>query len=54
MARITVKDIPKDQKITKEELKRIRGGADIKHYSTVFFPKVESYSPYLKIAGEKW
>jgi hypothetical protein len=26
MARIKIKDIPKDQKIEKEELKRIRGG----------------------------
>ena len=54
MARIKVNDIPKDQKISKEELKRIRGGADIKHYSTVFFPKVGSVSPYLKFDGEKW
>jgi len=27
MARIKIKDIPKDQKISKEELMRIRGGA---------------------------
>ncbi len=26
MARIKIKDLPKDQKITKEELKRIYGG----------------------------
>jgi len=27
MARIKIKDLPKDMKITKEELKRVRGGA---------------------------
>ena len=27
MARIRIKDLPKDMKISKEELKRIRGGA---------------------------
>ena len=27
MARIRIKDLPKDIKISKEELKRIRGGA---------------------------
>ena len=27
MARIKIKDLPKDQKITKDELKKIRGGA---------------------------
>ncbi|MBW2092594.1 MAG: type VI secretion system tube protein Hcp [Deltaproteobacteria bacterium] len=27
MARLKIKDLPKDQKISKEELKRIRGGA---------------------------
>jgi len=27
MTRIKIKDLPKDQKITKDELKKIRGGA---------------------------
>jgi len=49
MARIKVKDIPKDQKISKDELKRIRGGAayiKIDVFSpiqtTSVYPKIES------------
>ena len=48
MARIKVKDIPKDQKISKDELKRIRGGAAFIKIDvftpTSVFPKVESTS----------
>ena len=43
MARIKIKDLPKDMKITKEELKRVRGGAYEFYYpSGVTFHKVES------------
>ena len=46
MVRIKIKDIPKDQKITKEELQRIRGGATYFNstisFNSLYFPKVES------------
>ena len=43
MARIKIKDLPKDMKITKEEMKRIQGGISSE---PVYF------QPYLKISGE--
>ena len=56
MARIKVKDIPKDQKISREELKRIRGGAGFIKYDgisffqgTTVFPKIEIVNVFPKV-----
>jgi hypothetical protein len=58
MARIKIKDISKDKKINKDELKRIRGGAvlanyDLKYdginYSNPFDAKIEPAKFFIKV-----
>ena len=53
MARFKVEDIPKNQKISTDELKRIRGGAflvnyDGINYSNPFDAKIEPPKLFLK------
>ena len=57
MARIRISDLPKDMKITRQELKRIRGGAmipllgestDAKHKNEIEINKeIDKSTPYL-------
>jgi hypothetical protein len=51
MARIKIKDLPKDMKITKEQMKRIQGG--ISSEPVYFSPnlKISSEPVYLKISS---
>jgi hypothetical protein len=55
MARIKFNDLPKDQKISKEELKRIRGGVLYTSPSVRYF-KSREYDSYdlLLIQDLKW
>ncbi len=45
MARIKVKDLPKDMKISKDEMKRVKGGILLSSYTLA--GKIE-YSPEIK------
>lgn len=68
MARIKIVDLPKDQKISREELKRVKGGVDLmlssnildtslKFDSTLNLMKIESSTNFMKIENEsfiKW
>lgn len=49
MARIKVKDIPKDQKISKDELKRIRGGGAFAKYDGITYLQGTTVIPKLEI-----
>ncbi|MBN1293891.1 MAG: hypothetical protein JXB48_18770 [Candidatus Latescibacteria bacterium] len=52
MARIKITDIPKDQKISKDELKRIRGGAVDMFLTTRYnLPFLKVTSPTLLNSG---
>lgn len=44
MARIKIKDLPKDMKVSKEEMRKIRGGY---YYDTMSFQVSGTYYPYL-------
>ncbi len=59
MARIKIKDLPKNMKVTKEELKKVQGGlyslqsTTLSNYNS--FLKIDgtslsSYDPYLKFS----
>jgi hypothetical protein len=41
MAKIKIKDLPRDMKIGKDELKRIKGGADIVQNTTIISPIIK-------------
>ena len=43
MARIKIKDLPKDMKVSKEEMRKIRGGLLSMTYSAVYLPISASY-----------
>jgi hypothetical protein len=48
MARIKITDLPKDAKITKEELKRVKGGALVLDSSLTLAYKLESNTTFIK------
>ena len=66
MARIKIKDLPKDMKISADEMKRVKGGITLMTSSltspiemkieTAVYPKIESDLANLNIAttDDKW
>ena len=49
MARIKITDIPKDKKISKEEMKVITGGWSFGSFSKIKTSYSSYYSPYTKL-----
>jgi len=53
MSRIKIENLPQDQNITQEEMKRIKGG--VLSSSLGLFPKLDGFDRYLKIeAQDSW